>query len=362
VAVVAVIGLWAGLSASPIGNDSGTTESAPAVRARSVAFAVAEGNEDVIYVRSAAADVAPARIAAFPHAYNRHLRGEASPMADQIAILHVGSDPVAPARLSLLDLQGPTVSQVEGEFDALSPIAWARDGSRLALISPDAEGEAHVSRVMEVRVGTHEVRELARFVSPIEVAPVGYSFDLESLYVVVVDQTGSTLWVIDGEGARPRAALSPGPTRDWSLSPDGARLAFIERLGASGRSFAARVLTIATGNVAQAAAAGDQLGSAWLPGATLPTFGGPDGTLRLTDPNPGEYVIPIRYAPDGSSLVAAVYTPSRDGRPATRSIEVVTPERRLLLSEAPAIQFLGYVRDLESAALPITLDIPPGDQ
>src|SRR5690606_36709728 len=97
------------------------------------------------------------------------------------------------------------------------------------------------------------------------------------LFIVVVDNAGSSLWESRDGRLQKLTTFSPGPTRDWSLSPDGARLAFVDRLGVGARSYAGRTLTIASGAVTDAASTGNQLGAAWHPGRLTADFGGPDG-------------------------------------------------------------------------------------
>ncbi|MEP7217104.1 MAG: hypothetical protein ABI782_12690, partial [Anaerolineaceae bacterium] len=195
--------------------------------------------------------------------------------------------------------------------------------------------------------GTNQV--LTRFENALDVVPVGYSLDGGRLFVVVVDQSGSTLWA-ERDGRTQRVAtLGPGRTRDWSLSPDGARLAYIEAVGAGERAYVGRTRIIATGAVTSAVATANQFGVAWLPGSQVPDFGGPGGSLRLSeDPSGSAYVVPQRWSPDGSTLVGIVYSSANDRAGAVApSIEFVTPTSRTRLSEEPGASFLGWVRDLK---------------
>ena len=340
IAMLGVIVAWAVFMARPTGDEA----AAPIVHAgsvRSIAYAVSEGSKDVVYVEPATGG--PAQVVAkFDSFLNFDLRGTTSPDGSTIAVLR-REGIVVPASLVLINPETTSTVEVHEDFDYLSTFAWSRDGSRLALTRLEAND---ATEVVEVSTGSGEVSPVARFNGAQSVAPVGYSVDGERLYVVVIDQGGSTLWEREAGRLQRVMLLSTGPTRDWSLSPDGSRLAFVDRLGAGERSYAARIATIATGTVRDAAESGDQLGVAWRSGSPLPEFGGPEGTLQLTG-NGEAYVIPHAFAPDGDLLVATIFAPARPGEPATESLEIVTAERRDTFSTAPRTQFLGWVRDLQ---------------
>jgi Tol biopolymer transport system component len=141
--------------------------------------------------------------------------------------------------------------------------------------------------------------------------------------------------------------FSPGPTRDWSLSPDGARLAFVDRLGAAERRYAGRTLVIATGSVSDSPSQSDQLGAAWRPGSVVADFGGPGGTVRLTADAGQSYLMPVAWSPDGETLAATVYESGRDGNlQGGESVELVTPQQRLRISDVPGVRFLGWVQGM----------------
>ena len=139
---------------------------------------------------------------------------------------------------------------------------------------------------------------------------------------------------------------------DWSLSADGSRLAFVDVLGASSRSFVGRTLTIATGTVTTLPATGNQLGTVWRPGAVLPEFGGPGGSLQLSEPDdPSAYIRPEKWSPQGDLVAATVFEAGGDQyAPQTAALELGSPEHRELITETPGASFLGWVRDLEAFA------------
>jgi len=343
---------WAIFAAIPVSNDShySATLGAPAESVRSVAYALPEDGADVLYVRPVDSAAPPREVARFQLASfaGLHARGAAAPTAESIAVLSDSSDGFAV--LSFVSLPSGHVRAVAAEFDHFSPLAWANDGSTVAAIRSTTSPEgANVTVVLEADAVTGNVAPVARFERAFEVAPLGYSLDGDRLFIVVVDQSGSSLWV-EQDGRLQRAALlSPGRTRDWTLSHDGSRLAFIDILGAGERTYAGRVLVIATGAVTNLVSNQNQIGSAWMPGSQVPFFGGPGGQVSLTEPSAMDaYVVPVRWSPDGATLVATIITAGSDraDRP-TQSIELVTENTRVPLAHARGAEFLGWVKDLE---------------
>jgi hypothetical protein len=195
---------------------------------------------------------------------------------------------------------------------------------------------------------------MAAFENVFEAVPVGYSFDGARLFTVVLDQRGTNLYAARPGRTELVAELSPGRTGYWALSPDGARLAFVDILGSGSRRYVGRTLTIATGAISTLPAEKDQFGASWMPGSPLPSFGGPGGAWKLTDPAAQSgYIVPEAWSPDGQLLVATVYSPGDDpaGRPST-VIEIITPttttspSSRYRVSDASGASFLGWVKNL----------------
>lgn len=352
-ASLATIVVWAAFSARPISNelDYGTVATVNASAIRSVAYALPFAGYDEVYVRRGDSESGRRIVAAFPYVFSFHVRGEAAPSGSTLAIVSMADVSRVSGLLTFLTLATGERVDAAPEVDYASEMAWSPDGRRLAAVrsgAADTAGRVAAS-VLEVEPRGGAATVAATFDDVFLVAPVGYSAGGDRLFVVVVDQSGSALWAIHGADRPQRLAiLSPGRTRDWSLNSDGSRLAFVEVLSGD-RAYEGRVLLIATGAVAPMAANGDRLGVAWQPGAGEPGFGGPGGSIRLSAPEVGSaYLVPVGWSPDGTMLVASVFTPSRAGSgEVTSSIEVVASDRRWRLAEEPGAQFLGWVANLE---------------
>lgn len=378
-AVVASIVVWALVSTRTVSNEPASSAVAllsMATDVRSIAYSVpdkdadgacASGTDacfDTVYIRDFSETEGTA-LAQFPYRFGLRATGQAAPGGDRIAVIHVetlaesavqGTSPL-PAQLTFVTVPDGARTEAQATVDYYSPLAWSPDGSRVAAVSsvPRAEAGRSSFTVLSIDAATGAVTGSAAFGDAMQVAPVGYSLDGARLFLVVVDNAGSSLWESRGSQAQKLWTFSPGPTRDWSLSPDGARLAFVDRLGVGARSYAGRTLTIASGAVTDAATTGNQLGTAWHPGRLTADFGGPDGSLKLENPSSAsDYILPLRWAPDGTMLAATVYTPAPDGTGApVASIEIVSEARpnapgvREPLAQQKEARFFGWVRDID---------------
>lgn len=352
-AIAVTILAWAYFGTSSISNDN-SYAALPLVNAaeiRSVAYLSPEGTNDLLYVRQMDEPAPGQLVGAFPSVFALHARGVASPLGDSLAVLSVSPSRSPYASLSLVTLPRGDTRDVKEPLDYLSPLVYTADGSRLAARRsslPDDAGRVSVA-VIEIASASGNATEVASFENAFDVVPVGYSLDNSRLFVVVLDQSGSTLWAVHDGHSQRVASLAPGRTRDWALSPDGSRLAYIEVLGAGARAYAGRTLITATGGVTGTIAPANQFGAAWRPGSLAPVFGGPGGSLQLSgNPRGSAYVVPQRWSPDGSTLVGTVYSTLADHSDATApSIEFITTDSRTRLSEEPGASFVGFVRDLK---------------
>jgi hypothetical protein len=353
-AVIAIVGAvfgWAVLSLRSLGG--GGQPAVPQLpnldRVHSIAYIEASNGVDRLYISRTTGDMRPELAAAFPHLLNFNARGAAAPSGDRIAVLSVGDRPAEPAQLTLIDLPGRARRDLNVSVDYLSPIAWSPAGDRLAMVRSEPGAQGRTRRVLvQVDAATGLASETGHFDGAFDVAPLGYTADGKRLMVAVVDASGSSLWALREGRQEQIATLSPGPTRDWKLSADGSRLAFVDRLGVGERRYAGRTLVIATGQMTDAPGTQDQLGTVWRPGVDVAEFGGPGGTLQLSERAGAGYLIPEGWSPDGSKLVASVY-PAGTVTEAGGSTQLLSigADDRTVVAPGQDVRFLGWVQDLE---------------
>lgn len=109
--------------------------------------------------------------------------------------------------------------------DLRVPAVWSPDGSSLVYRRSDADGYS----LATIPVAGGEERILARADSQAALFPVGFSPDGSRFYHMALSEAGSRLYSVElATGVQSDLAqLSPGLTREWSLSKDGTRLAFL---------------------------------------------------------------------------------------------------------------------------------------
>lgn len=356
IAVIATVVAWAALVHSPVATDVTPVHvQASPSEFHSVVYSAPSANTDSVYVRSMAPGATAQLLTTFPVFDGLHAHGATSPAGTTVAVLAAtagaATSSAATAQLSIVSVPSGVRSEMGGSFAYLSRLVWSPDGRYVFATTPQTGTDAHID-IVRTDIDSEVTSRMARFPGVFEAAPIGFSADGQRLYIVTVDKSGSTLWQEHDGQVDKVAALSAGRTRDWSLSPDGAWLAFVDVLSTGSTGLVGRTLTIATGTVTTTPAEGNQVSPAWAPGSDVPVFGGPGGQLRLTSPTAASaYPAPLEYSPDGTGLVATVYPASSDGHTQTNgadtrsgSLELVSPTHRTLLTDAEGASFFGWVR------------------
>ncbi len=290
------------------------------------------GAATVVTVVGAGANADPMEIATVPHLQGYSLRGSVSPSGRQVALLApdhgLRAHPLA--SLLALDLETGLVTRLAEGLEPLQEALWTPDSTAIVVTrgGRTATGELYVAVVRIGLDGRETVIE--GHAGALMVAPLG--FDAEGrLLAVRLDADGSTLT----RAGEPLRWLSSHVTRDWALSPDGARIAFIEANTWGGLRYLPRVVWIeGGGGVAAASTSTTQaLGTAWSPTGGGPSFGRepsiPPGSVSAQAP--AGFDVPLGYSRDGVSLVVQRWSGASFDAPGTPSLQMVTPEQRQLL-------------------------------
>ncbi len=316
------------------------------------AFASAPAGEYAVVVRSEESfDIvlaAPAaggdlvEVTRVTHLPGYGIKGQTSPDGRLLAVLvpDTGSAANPVTSLAVIDLEtGASVRLANAVDDALAPV-WTRDGGRVVFTRSVPAGSLSRVSVLSIPArGGDEHEEFAATalgVYPFGVTPAG------ALASVVIDARGSTLVA----GGRELALLSAQITRDWKLSPDGSRVAYIETDLANGVSYHARVFSIDGAGTATAqalSAPGQQLGVAWRPGTGEAVFG--QEPSRNADPvqaqassAPG-FEVPLAYSAAGTGVVQA-WSGSSFTDPGPMQLTLVRDGQRVALGAG--MRFLGW--------------------
>jgi hypothetical protein len=337
VAVAAFLPLVVAIVGAVTGTASVGPRSAFA-NAPSGLYAVAlrsEGDESVVFAALAEDPSVVREVARVKHLPGYAPVGAVSPDGRTLALTVADAGTVSQPRASLqfIALDSGDVSRHGDAFDYLQAPVWAPDGSAVAM-SLDGVTLARVDLA-------GRSTPLAEAADALGAYPV--AFDAAgSIYWVRIDERGSTLLL----GLAEVLHLSPFITRDWALSPDGAQVAFIEARTDGPLRYERRVAPLSPGRetfLAQAAATGQQLGVAWAPGATEPTFGQePLAAVSETTRSQAAvgFDVPLAYSPDGAVLAVQAWTGDSFDQPGEVSLVLVSGASRVPL--AGASRFLGW--------------------
>ncbi len=337
---LALLALLGGVAAVALLEQSGGHPQTAFARAPGGQYAVVARNTGVatmVTVVGTTPNETAMEIAVVPHLFGFNLRGTVSPSGRHVALIAPdGGLPTRPlASLLSLNLETGELRRIAEGLDPLQDALWARD-SESVLVTRNAQGGG-ISVVRVALDGKETVLETHP--GAVAVAPLG--FDAEGrLLAVRIDGRGSTL---TREGS-PIRWLSAHITRDWSLSPDGTQVAFVEANLAQGLRYLPRVVPIEGGGGVSAATtnAGQALGSAWAPTGDTARFG------REPNTSPGSvsaqgyagFDVPLGYSRDGRSLAVRHWSGTSFSTPGTPQLEIVSGSGRQSL--AGYTRFFGW--------------------
>jgi Tol biopolymer transport system component len=264
--------------------------------------------------------------------------------------------PDAPAQLWLADLTGQSrPGLLAGGVDLRVEPVWSRDGGSVAVRRSAYEGDAAEYRLVSIDIETKVERELARSregaLFPVAFAPDGGSF-----YYVRVRADASDLLARDlaSDKQREVARLADGLTRDWTLSPEGERLAYLEMAFAGSRATSrAFVLDIETGlRQPQGRQDVDAFNPAWRADGALAlgqagmamgvvVSGGEANALPA--PQRG-FDVPLAWSAAGDGLAVMSFDGNSALAPGRSVLTVVRPDGRRTTISAGEVVFLGWTQ------------------
>ncbi len=346
--VLALAALLAGAAAISLLTQSGGPPETAFARAPSGHYAVLArntGDATVVTVVGTGQRAAPMEIATVAHLRGTHLRGTVSPDGRHVALIApdrlIAGQPIA--SLIALDLETGLLRRVGEGLQPLQDALWTPDSQAIIVtnaVRADTGLAVAVVRVeMDGAATTLETHHGA-----VTVAPLG--FDGEGrLLAVRIDAKGSTLT----RGGVAIRWLSEHITRDWALSPDGSRLAFVEANTGQELRYLPRVVATASagdGVVSAASAATmtrQALGAVWAPAGAQPLFGdepppSPPGDVRAQTGS--GFDVPLGYSRDGGALVVRHWSGGSFAEPGTPRLEIVNGRDRQALRDFS--RFFGW--------------------
>lgn len=306
-----------------------------------------EGAVDMVAAVRADGTGEPIELARVPHLAGFPTTGSVSPDGGYAAVVAVdGGTPTTPsASLIVVEL---TTGRVERLISGIEPSqvpAWDPASGSVAVTrqAPGADGAPAFDVLRVARDGS--VTRLWSQRDALGVYPLGWRG--AELLAVVIDGRGSTLQA----NGQDLAHLSEWVTRDWTLSPGGDAVAFVEANLSEGLRYLPRVVMFggdATATAQALAAPGfAALGTAWGRGSG-PAFGavpagggGSDASAQALSAS-GGFEVPLGYSPDGSVLAVTRWDGSSFDAPGRPQLELVSPQGR---TAVPGYRgFLGWAQ------------------
>ena len=330
---------------------------------------------DTIWLAAAAEPQRRGKVAEVEHAPDMGISASLSPDGEHIAYLVLaaaGGDPAMDAQVWLLDVESGKTRLLAGELDVLGRPVWSPDGSSIVVRrnGPQAQIGQAVS-LLKVDVGDGSETLLVHADDALGLYPIGYSPDGSSLYFAQIVLSGTHFGAVAAAGGSPRLLVqaSDEPARDWHLSPDGSRVAFLarqptdDRIGI--RAFVAELVEGAEpqplSDLSKALDAGDHFNPVWHPDGERITVGRSpaDGAsaaalVSLTEreleevtPGPDQgFDVPAGWSPEGDYLVVRSFEGSSAAQAGREHLVIIElGEGREMVADRGNLEFIGWLTD-----------------
>jgi hypothetical protein len=319
-----------------------------------VVFSEFGENADTIWVADPDAPAQRKALAQVPHATGFGILPSLSPDGTRLAYT-VAATPDFKADLWVLDISGGEAERLASGLDLRAAPVWAPDsGSVVVRRSEGAEGELGRSTLLRVDLDANAT-VLAALDTPLY--GIDFSPDGAWFYFATLGPAGSDLARAPAAGGPVEtiAHLSDGFARDWTLSPDGRRIAYLAQ---AGNGFAAFVLDIERGAIETplGEANGAQFNPVWQRSGALTigrlessSAGGAvtldlSGRLRELPARGRGFDVPLVWSPDGRYLALRAFEGSSTADPGPSWVYVLGSDgARHRLSDRSDVEIAGWL-------------------
>ena len=315
----------------------------------------------------------PLRIWGVEHAPNVGISASISPDGKRIAYLVLpaaGGDPALDAQAWLLDMDSDKPRLLAGDLDGASKPIWSPDGRSIVVRrnGPQAQIGQAVS-LLKVNVSDGSETLLMQADDVLELFPMGYSPDSDSLYFAQTALGGTHFGAVAAAGGTPRLLVQASDewARDWHLSPDGTRVVFLagqptdDRIAS--RAFVAELVEGAEpqplSDFSDALDAGDHFNPVWHPdgqrlavgrtpvdgssAAALVSLAG--GELEEVTPGPDQgFDVPTAWSPAGDYLAVRSFEGSSAAQPGREHLVIIELGKgRQTVVDKGNLEFIGWL-------------------
>ena len=325
-------------------------------------------NSDTIWAAQADDPTHRTRLTSVDHAPEYGIVASLSPDGEHIAYnVLPPAGPAAidgPAELWVMDRNGDNQSRLALNVDLPVAPIWSPSGSAIIFrrsASDDSGGQFQLVRV------TTSGTETVLVDTPDGLMPVGFTPG-GSLYFASLSTAGTDLGVVYSSGGVifGVAHLSDDFARDWHLSPDGSRLAYLSpQQNADGISYGAVVLNlkVTAASVFRSMAIqsnqGDEFNPIWRPDGKSITVGRIQpqpqlgqsmfkmmgaGTIESVPTLPQGFDVPLVWSPDAGFLAVRFYESQSITDPGRSWVTVVGSDgSRRTVSPNSDVEVMGWV-------------------
>ena len=271
----------------------------------------------------------------------------------------------AGAELWVLEIAGGEARRLARDIELRITPVWSAEADAIVVRGSAGPSGGQLLRVdLGGSVTPLVAAEAQLFPPEAQLFPIDFSAD-GWFYYAALTSSGTSLARVPALGGEAAlvANLSDGFARDWRLSPDGTRLAYLAQTSQdAGAAFVAQVLDLSTGLVQTPLASADvaQFSPVWeregaLTIGRLDAAGGApvrlsrDGGLSATSAvpasaRPSGFDVPLSWSPDGGHLAVRSFAGASVADPGPSSVVVVSTDgARRALSSRSDVAIAGWL-------------------
>jgi Tol biopolymer transport system component len=329
------IGLRAGSGQQP--DPSGALRTLVERSGSAVVYSEFGDSVDTIWAADPADPTQRVEIGAAPHMAGYGVFPSLSPDGKYVAYTLANG---AAADLWLLDIASGTTRRLATGVDVHGTPVWSQASDSVVVrrggsSAEDAPVSSELVRV-DLSGNISTVASEAAGLYPIGYAPDG------ALYYAGLSSAGTDL---ERAGAK-IAHLSDGIARDFALSSDGSRLAYVASGGAAG--MAVNVIDLGAGAAGASTSAGPGFHPVFAPDGSLTVgrLGGVNGGVAGASATTSGFDIPLSWSPDGSYLVVRHFENASTADPGPSWLWAVAANgERRRLSDISDVAIAGWLTE-----------------
>lgn len=358
------------------GTATPSASGTPAVGGPALVYREFASGADTLWVAPAASPSGRKSVAQIDHAPEWGIMASLSPDGNLVAYLVLangGQNPDRAAQAWVLDVRSGQKRHLADGFDLRTRPVWSAEGDAIVVRrnGPQEESGNRAVTLLRLDVASGDEKELVTEggMPPdtlvFELFPMQYK-DGELLYARIWSK-GTDFASVGPSGiVGTWVHASDEQARDWHLSPDGTRVAFLARQRTDGR-IAMRAFVAGPGatpeplsTVAAALDVGDHFNPVWRDTATVTVGRTPaegedaaaavlvsleEGAVETVEPGPEQgFDVPVAWSADGRYLVVRSFEGTSAAQPGRERLMIIEEgSGRKAVGEQGNLEFIGWL-------------------